>query len=118
MTLIFHWYCSLSDQAINFSKPDLFCSPNIPLNIQENLANSLKVKVNLVQCPSKYLGLSFKLRGRSVSDFQDLIDKVQAKLQGWKARLLSQAGRAVLISSVLQSTPLYAMSCFRLPDSV
>ena len=66
MTLIFHWYCSLSGQAINFSRPDLFCSSNIPLNIQENLANSLKVKVNLVQCPSKYLGLSFELRGMKV----------------------------------------------------
>lgn len=80
-----HWYCSLFGQAINFSKSNLYCSPNIPLNIQENLASSLQV--NLVQCPRKYLGLSFKLRGRRVIDFQDLIDKVQAKLQGCFLRL-------------------------------
>lgn len=74
------WYCSLSGQTIIFSKSDLYCSPNIPINIQETLASSLHV--NLIQCPSKYLGLTFKLRGRRVIDFQDLIYKVQAKLKG------------------------------------
>lgn len=56
--------------------------------------------------------------GRRVCDFQDLVDKVQNKLKGWKARLLSQAGRATLISSVLQSLPLYTFSCFKVTDSV
>lgn len=46
------------------------------------------------------------------------MDKVQNKLQGWKARLLSQAGRATLISSVLQSLPLFTFLCFRAPNSV
>ena len=51
-------------------------------------------------------------------DFQDLVDKVQNKLKRWKARLLSQARRAALISSVLQSLPLYTFSCFKVLDSV
>lgn len=110
------WYCSLSGQTITFDKFDLFCSPNILLNTQESLASNLQMK--LVKNPSKYLGINFKLRGRRVIDFQDLIDKVQSKLQGWKARLLSQAARETLISSVLQSIPLYTLSCFRVPESV
>ena len=89
---IIMWYCSLSGQSINFAKSDLYCSPNIPQNEQNTIANSLQV--NLVQQPSRYLGIDFKLRGRRVCDFQDLVDKVQNKLKGWKARLLSQAGRA------------------------
>ena len=40
-------------------------------------------------------------------DFQDLVDKMQAILQGWKARILSQAGRTTVIKSVLQSMPFY-----------
>lgn len=51
-------------------------------------------------------------------DFQDLVDRVQAKQKGWKAKLLSQAGRATLISPVLQSMPLYTLTCFRVPESV
>lgn len=48
------------------------------------------------------------------------MDKVQNKLHGWKARLLSQAGRATLIASILQSLPLFTFSysCFRVRDSV
>ena len=51
---------------------------------------------------SKYLGVDFKLRGGRVADFQYLVEKLQSKLQGWKAKLLSQAGRTTLISSVLR----------------
>ena len=99
LKVIILWYCPLSVQNINFTKSDLFCSPNIPSSIQESLADALRV--NLVQNPSRYLGLNFKLRGRIVADFEDLVERLQAKLQGWSAKLFSQAGRATLISSVL-----------------
>lgn len=107
------WYCKLLSKKINLSKSDLYCSPNMHESDQNSLARLLQV--NLVQNPSKYLGLDFKLRGNRVADFQFLIDKLNSKLQGWKAKLLSQAGRTTLISSVLQSLPLY---CFRMPESI
>ena len=37
----------------------MFCSPNIPQDVKESLALSLQV--NVVQNPSKYLGINFKL---------------------------------------------------------
>ena len=88
----------------------------MPTEEHEALAQNLKV--NLVQNPSKYLGINFKLRGNRVSDFQFLIDKLNSKLQGWKAKLLSQVGRTTLISFVLQSLPLYTFSCFRNPEQL
>ena len=83
---------------------------------QEGLARQLQV--NLVQNPSKYLGLNFKLRGNRVVDFQFLVDKLQSKLQGWKANLLSQAGRTTLITFVLQTLPLYTFSYFKEPETI
>ena len=55
--------------------------------MQEALAHDLQA--NLVQNTSKYLGINFKLRGKRIVDFHDLVDRMQAKLQGWKAKLLS-----------------------------
>ena len=113
---ILSWYCSISGQCVNLSKSDLFCSPNISREDQEALAASLQV--NLVQAPSKYLGMNFMLRGRRVVDFHFLVDRLHSKLQGWKAKLLSQAGQTTLITSVLQSLPLYVFSCFSVPETI
>ena len=42
---------------------------------------------------------------------------IQSKLSGWKTKLLSQAGREVLIKSLAQAILVYAMNCFLLPAS-
>nr|POE66601.1 line-1 retrotransposable element orf2 protein [Quercus suber] len=108
---ILNWYCSLSGQSINLSKSDLYYSPNMAEEVKLDLAQSLKV--NLVQSPNRYLGINFVLKGKRVADFQFLVDKMHSKLQGWKAKLLSQAARTTLISSTLQSMSLYTFSCFK-----
>jgi hypothetical protein len=50
--------------------------------------------------------------------FQGILDKVQNKIEGWRAKTLSQAGKLVLIKSVATVIPSYAMSSFLLPLSV
>lgn len=45
-------------------------------------------------------------------------DGVQAKLQGWQAKLLYQASGTTLISSILQVMPLYTFFCFRVLETV
>ena len=42
-------------------------------------------------------------------------EQVWAKIQGWKEKLLSQAGKEVMIKAVIQSIPTYSMSVFKLP---
>ncbi len=110
------WYCCLSGQSRNMDKSELYCSPNMTEIDKSNLANLLGVK--LVLSPGKYLGVNFKLRGGRTADFQDLIAKVTNKLQGWKAKLLSQASQMTLINSVLNSIPIYTFSVFKAPHSI
>lgn len=88
--------------------------------MEEGMKDSLAqiLVVNLVQSPNKYLGLDFMLRGKRIADFQFLVEKMSSKLQRWKSKLLSQAGRTTLIKSTLQSLPIYTFNCFKVPEAI
>lgn len=47
--------------------------------------------------------------------FSFIKDRVWKKLQGWKGRTLSRAGKEILIKAVAQSIPTYTMGVFQLP---
>lgn len=40
------------------------------------------------------------------------------KLQGWKTKFLSHAGRKILLKAVVQAIPTYAMACFLFPNNL
>jgi hypothetical protein len=66
----------------------------------------------------KYLGL-LALIGAEKSDcFRHLIDRVRARISGWKEKLLSMGGKEVLIKSIAQASPVYAMMVFKIPKIV
>ena len=68
--------------------------------------------------PQPYMGLPLFWEKLSATDFAPMIAKVDAYLAGRRARLLSPAGRLVLINAVLDSLPTYAMAAVVLPPAV
>ena len=52
------------------------------------------------------------------ASFNYIKKRVWSKLQGWKEKLLSQAGREILLKDVVQAIPTFAMSCFKLPTGL
>jgi hypothetical protein len=65
-----------------------------------------------------YLGLP-ALMGRSrMSAFRSIREKVWKRLQDWKINFLSQAGKEVLLKTVVQAIPTYCMSVFMLPKAL
>ena len=63
----------------------------------------------------EYLRLPAMVGRNKKASFDHLKQRVWKKLQGWEGKLLSQAGREVLIKAVIQAIPTYTMSCFKLP---
>nr|XP_051221192.1 uncharacterized protein LOC127339372 [Lolium perenne] len=59
------------------------------------------------------LKLQSILRSKSKA-FGFLLEKVWKKIQGWKERFLSKAGKEILVKAVAQAIPIFAMSCFDL----
>ena len=75
-------------------------------------------RVNEIRSYERYLGLpSLVGRGKKAS-FNYIKERVWRKLQGWEGKLLSQAGREVLIKAIAQTIQTYAMGCFKLPLSL
>ena len=62
-----------------------------------------------------YLGLPTLVGRTKYHTFSYLIDRIWKKLQGWKGKMLSKAGKEVLIKAVAQSIPTYTMSVFQIP---
>ena len=74
--------------------------------------------IPLKKCPLSYLGCPI-IKGRAkLIYFEDLLQKFQARLQGWYTKLLSNMGRIVLIQSVLNSMPIHLLTSLNLPKGI
>ena len=62
----------------------------------------------------RYLGLPVYVGISKRKTFEYLKDRVWKRIQGWKEKLLSKAGKEILIKAIAQAIPTYVMSCFDL----
>ncbi|KAL0446066.1 UNVERIFIED_CONTAM: hypothetical protein Slati_1734500 [Sesamum latifolium] len=105
-----------SGLQINKHKSAMVFSRNVEEDTRTALTQILGISV--VSKHEKYLGLPTVL-GRSKKEMFDTIkDRIWKKLHTWSSKKLSQAGRAVLLKTVLQTIPTFAMSCYRLPETL
>ena len=66
--------------------------------------------VRVVQQYEKYLGLPSLVGRNKKESFTYIKQRVWKKVQGWEAKLLSQAGREILIKAVAHALPTYTMA--------
>ena len=101
---------------INKEKTTLFFSKNTDEQTQETIKVSLSVLA--IENYEKYLGLLSFIGREKKACFTNVKEQIWEKMQGWKEKLLSQAGKEVMIKAVIQSIPTYSMSVFKLPVSL
>jgi hypothetical protein len=102
-------------QEINLSKSEVFISRNMSQAAQADLAGILGVKH--VLGTSIYLGLPSMIGRSKKATFSYIKDRIWKKMNSWRGRALSKAGKEIMIKSVLQAIPSYVMSMFILPSS-
>ena len=66
----------------------------------------------------KYLGLPMVVTGSKQQLFGYIRDNIQQRLKKWKNKLLSAAGKEVMLKSVAMAMPTYTMSCFKMPKKI
>lgn len=113
---ILQTYERASGQAINFDKSGVFFSKNVNEQLRADLSNILGVHRPLnTGC---YLGLPSLIGRDKKYIFHYVRDRLWAKLQGWRNKKVSKAGKEILIKSAAQAIPGFCMSAFLLPPSL
>jgi len=86
------------------------CTEEDKLVLQEHLPCQIS------EFPCKYLGVPLSPLKLTKAQIQPIIEKIGDRLPGWKADLLTKAGRKVLVQSVLTSMLIYLVMALDLPQ--
>lgn len=109
-------FCKLSGKMINVQKSFTNFSRNTPPKFMRLFSRRLglkhKDKLGL------YLGCPMDVDGRSLNDFKSLPTKVASTLSSWKFKNLSQAGKLILINSILIAFSSHIMTVFKFPKYI
>lgn len=109
-------YEDCSGQTINKDKSSVLFSKNC--REEERDAFLAALDISREAKSEKYLGLSVYLGQPKAKMFSYLKDRVWKRIQGWKEKLLSRAGKETLLKAVAQAIPTFAMSCFDLTKNL
>jgi hypothetical protein len=116
LTKILERYEDASGQKLNKDKTSIFFSRNTSQEKREEIARLSGLSAT--QSYEKYLGLPTMVGRSRYNSFKSIKDRVWNRLNDWKAKFLSQAGKEILIKAVVQAIPTYCMSVFLLPKTL
>ena len=91
-------YERASRQQINQEKTTLFFSASTNAMIQEEIKDALHLPV--INQYESYLGLPSLVCRSKYASFAKLKELVWRRVQGWKEKLLTQAGKEVLVTQI------------------
>lgn len=109
-------YEDCSGQVINKEKSSVLFSRNCSRSAKDGVMSTMQLSHEARS--DKYLGLPVYMGKSKAKMFSYLKDKVWKRIQGWKEKLLSRAGKETLIKAIAQAIPSYAMACFDLTKTL
>jgi hypothetical protein len=97
---------------LNLQKTSLFFSRNTTMERRVEILN-ISGLTEATRIDS-YLGLPTLVGRSKIQSFNGIKDRVWKRLNNWKVKFLSQAGKEILLKAVVQAIPTYSMSVFLL----
>jgi ribonuclease HI len=116
MSALLETYEKAFGQRLNKDKTAVFFSRNTTQIVREEMLRLVGVPAS--QRYDTYLGLPALVGKSRIREFQMLKDRVKRRVSDWKTKLLSQAGKEILLKAVIQAIPTYSMSIFLLPKEL
>ncbi|XP_019180182.1 PREDICTED: uncharacterized protein LOC109175373 [Ipomoea nil] len=109
-------YEKLSGQSINYHKSSICCSKNTTDEERDEVAAVFGVAQ--ANDFGKYLGLPSFIGKNKKQVFAFIEEKIRQRVGSWNKKLLSQAGKEILLKTVAQAMPTFSMGVFLLTDSL
>lgn len=112
---VFQIFGEASGLRVNMMKSSI-----IPIRCAPELVDSVLpcLPCTVASFPCRYLGMPLSPRNLKKEELQQLIDQIANQLQLWQCGFLTEAGRVVLINSVMTATAIYHMLSMDLPPWV
>ena len=101
---------------INKEKSAIMFSPNTKRDVKELVMSELSIVKEMMN--ERYLGLPVFVGNNKCRVFAYLKERIWTRIQGWKEKLLSRAGKEILIKAVAQAIPTFAMGCFDITKEI
>lgn len=111
--MCFDTYCRWSGQEVNMEKSNVYFSRKTSQRDRSKIMEATRFRE--MEHTFIYLGNSLILGRSKTKEFILLKERIQKKLEGWRRKTLSKAGKAVLINSIIQAIPTYTMATFKVP---
>lgn len=112
---ILNQFTNVSGMEINTLKSKVWFSKQLSQQTIQNFQSIFDIRQSADL--GTYLGYPLK-HIYMKNDFKFILDKINRKLQGWKANMLSKIGRMQLINSTLANTSNHLVNAFLLPKSI
>lgn len=103
-------YEQASRQKINKEKSAITFSKTAPESLKDRVKNGLEITME--GGAGKYLGLPEHFGRKKKDLFTGIVDRIRQKAIGWSSKLISTAGKFVMLKSVLSAMLSHTMSCF------
>ncbi|XP_059070115.1 uncharacterized protein LOC131859887 [Cryptomeria japonica] len=66
----------------------------------------------------KFLGTLLFAGAGKAKIWKGLLDGCIAKMEGWKSKWLTLAGRLLMLKTTISKMPIFSMACFKLPSMI